>query len=140
MSGRLQAVFKNNEGKVLRAYKLVTVNPGSTTPPFKQFLVKADPLPVAAPQPIQAASGTGSTGDAGLGIDPVLLGVGAAAVIGLGALALSGLDFGGGGSSCPADPCQTVIVSSCSCSPYTFTFVSCSGGGGGSDCKQCGLC
>jgi hypothetical protein len=141
MSGRLEAVFKNNEGKVLRAYKLVTVSVGSITPPFKQFLVKADPLPAAAPPPIQPASGEGSTGDAGLGIDPVLLGVGAAAVIGLGAIALSGLDFGGGGSasSCPANPCLSVILASCSCSPCgVVSLVSCSGGGGGSDCKQCG--
>ena len=137
--GRLEAIFKNNEGKVLRAHKLVSVSFGGGVP-FKQFLVKADPLPVAAPPPIQAASGEGSTGDAGLGIDPLLLGVGVAAVVGLGAIALSGLDFGGGGgSSCPANPCLSVILASCSCSPCgVVTLTSCSGGGGGSDCKQCG--
>ena len=136
VSGRLEAVFKNNEGKVLRAYKLVTVNFGSITPPLTQFLVKAPPLPVAAPPPIQAASVEGSTGDAELGIDPLLLGVGVAAVVGLGALALSGLDFGGG-SSCPSNPCASVIDASCSCSPCTVRFlVSCTGGSG-SDCKQC---
>lgn len=149
--GRLEAVFKNNEGKVLRAYKLVSVSLSGglsarvDPTPFRQFLVKAPPLPVApllpvaAPPPIQPASGGSGIADAG--IDPLFLGLGVAGAVGLAAIAFSGLDFGpsSGGSSCPSNPCLSVIVSSCSCFPCGIvSYVSCSGGGGGSDCKQCG--
>ncbi len=140
VSGRLEAVFKNNEGKVLRAHKLVTVNFGSIKPPLTQFLVKAPTLPVAAPPPIQPATAGASA--AGAGADNTLLwGLGLAGAAGAAAIAFSGMDFGGGGSSssCPANPCASTILASCSCFPCSFFFVSCSGGGPGSDCKQCGI-
>ncbi len=142
-AGRLEATFKNNEGKVLSAHKLVSVSPSGgfsywgSGAPFPQFLVKAPPLPVATPPPIQPATagGSGAGSNTGIIIGLGVLGAGAAA------LAFSGLDFGGGGSSssCPANPCASVIDASCSCFPCSFFLVSCSGGGGGSDCKQCGI-
>lgn len=146
-AGRLEATFKNNEGKVLRAHKLVSVSLSGglsaweSGASFQQFLVKAPPLPVAAPPPIQPATAGASA--EGAGADNALLwGLGLAGAAGAAAIAFSGMDFGGGGSSsssCPANPCASTILASCSCFPCSFFLVSCSGGGSGSDCKQCGI-